>query len=39
MYEAALERVRQLNAELQLLQEILRSYLPILEKKDTNEKR
>ena len=39
MYEVALERVRQLNKETSLLREILRSYLPIIEKRDTNEKR
>jgi len=38
MYEVALDRVRQLNADIAVLQEILRSYLPIIEK-DENEKR
>jgi|TARA_R100001530_G_scaffold70564_1_gene49983 hypothetical protein len=38
MYEVTLERVRQLNRELGLLKEILRSYLPIIEK-DKDEKR
>ena len=38
MYEVTLERVRQLNAELSVLKEILRSYLPIIEK-DKDEKR
>lgn len=38
MYEVTLERVRQLNKEVKLLETILRSYLPIL-KKETNEKR
>ena len=34
LYEVALERVKQLNREVSLLQEILRSYLPILEKEE-----
>jgi dipeptidase len=38
MYEVALERIKQLNQEVRLLGEILRSYLPIIEKED-NEKR
>ena len=38
MYECALERIKQLHQELGVLQEILRSYLPILEKSN-NEKR
>ena len=38
LYEVALERVKQLNREVSLLQEILRSYLPILEKEE-DEKR
>ena len=38
LYEVALERIKQLNKEVSILQEILRSYLPILEK-DENEKR
>ena len=38
MYEVALERIRQLNQELSVIQEILRSYLPIIEK-DEDEKR
>ena len=32
LYEVALERVKQLNQEIGLLQEILRSYLPVIEK-------
>ena len=46
MYEAALERVKQLNKEISLLrkdisllQAILRSYLPIIEERKSNEKR
>ena len=39
MYEATLERVRQLNREVSLLTSILRSYLPILEEEDKDEKR
>ena len=38
MYEVTLERVKQLNKEVQLLRLILRSYLPILEK-ENNENR
>jgi len=38
MYEVALERIKQLNSELGLLKEILRSYLPIIDK-DKDEKR
>ena len=38
LYEVALERVKQLNKEVSLLEEILRSYLPILEKEE-DEKR
>tara|TARA_B100000029_G_C17337545_1_gene874076 strand:+ start:748 stop:879 length:132 start_codon:yes stop_codon:yes gene_type:complete len=38
MYEVALRRVEQQSEELKLLRLILRSYLPILERKD-NEKR
>ena len=38
MYEVTLERVQQLNRELQILKEILRSYLPIIEK-DNDEER
>jgi len=38
LYEVALERVKQLNKEVSLLREILRSYLPIIEK-DNNEER
>ena len=34
LYEVTLERVKQLNKEVSLLQEILRSYLPILEKEE-----
>ena len=39
MYEAALERITQLNRDINLLTTILHSYLPILEKKDKDEKR
>ena len=39
MYEVALERIKQLNAERSVLKEILRSYLPIVDKKDKDEKR
>ena len=46
MYEAALERFKQLNKEISLLrkdfsllQAILRSYLPIIEERKSNEKR
>jgi hypothetical protein len=38
MYEVALVRIQQLNKEVALLQTILRTYLPILEK-ESNEKR
>ena len=38
MYEVSLDRIRQLNKEMSLLQAILRLYLPILEK-DKHEKR
>ena len=38
MYEVALERIKQLNQELSVITEILRSYLPIVEK-DEYEKR
>ena len=38
MYEVALDRIKQLNAELDVIKEILRSYLPIIEK-DKDEKR
>ena len=38
MYEVALERIKQLNRELSLIQAILRSYLPIIEK-DKDEER
>ena len=38
MYEVALERVQQLNKDVRLLEEILRSYLPIVEK-EKDEKR
>ena len=38
MYEAALESVKQLNKDVSVLEEILRAYLPIVEK-DKNEKR
>ena len=38
MYEVALERIRQLNTEVNTLGAILRSYLPIIEK-DEDEKR
>ena len=39
MYEVALDRIKQLNAELDVIKEILRSYLPIVEEKDKDEKR
>ena len=39
MYEVALERIKQLNQEVSLIKAILRSYLPILEEKDKDEKR
>ena len=38
MYEVALERIKQLNKELAVIQAILRSYLPIIEK-DKDEER
>ena len=38
MYECALERIKQLNTDLRVVQEILRSYLPVITK-DDNEKR
>ena len=38
MYEVALDRIKQLNKEVSVLREILRSYLPILEGKQ-DEKR
>ena len=38
MYEAALERVKQLNKDVSILEGILRAYLPIVEE-DKNEKR
>jgi hypothetical protein len=38
LYEVALDRVKQLNQEIRLLQEILRSYLPILEKEEDEER-
>jgi len=38
MYEVALERIRQLNAEVDTLGIILRVYLPVIEK-DKDEKR
>ena len=38
MYEVSLDRIRQLNKEVAILEAILRSYLPILTK-DNNEKR
>ena len=38
MYEVTLERVAQLNKDVTQLEEILRSYLPIIEK-DKDEKR
>lgn len=31
MYEVALERITQLNKEVELLETILRSYLPVIE--------
>jgi len=43
MYEAALERIRQLNKEVDTLGTMLRAYLPVLSidnsAKDPNEKR
>ncbi len=38
MYEVTLERVTQLNKDVAQLEEILRSYLPVIEK-DKHEKR
>ena len=38
MYDAALERVKQLNRDVSVLEEILRAYLPIVER-DKDEKR
>jgi hypothetical protein len=38
MYEVALERIKQLNKDVYLLEKILQSYLPIVEK-EPNEKR
>jgi hypothetical protein len=38
MYEVSLDRIRQLNKEVAILEAILRSYLPILTK-ENNEKR
>ena len=38
MYEVALERIKQLNKEVDILHAILRSYLPIINK-ENNEKR
>ena len=38
MYEVALERIRQLNTELALFKTILRSYLPIIEKDEDEER-
>ena len=37
MYEVALERIKQLNQEVSLLEDILRTQLPIIEG-DNNEK-
>ena len=37
MYEVALDRIKQLNKELDILRAMLRSYLPIVERKQ-NEK-
>ena len=39
MYEVALDRIKQLNRDVDLLRAILRSYLPIVDKKDKDEKR
>ena len=39
MYEVALDRIKQLNRDIDLLRAILRSYLPIVDKKDKDEKR
>ena len=38
MYEVALERVKQLNEDVSVLEKILRAYLPIIEE-ESNEKR
>ena len=38
MYECALERIKQLNQDVDVLETILRSYLPVITK-DNNEKR
>ena len=38
MYEVALQRIKQLNKEVTLLETILQSYLPIVIK-ETNEER
>ena len=38
MYEAALERVKQLNRDVSVLEEILRAYQPIVEQ-DKDDKR
>ena len=38
MYEVALERIRQLNKEVDTLGTILRAYLPVIEE-DNDEKR
>ncbi len=37
MYEVALQRINQLNKDINVLEAILRSYLPIVEK-ENNEK-
>jgi len=39
MYEVALERIKQLNQDVDVLEKILQSYLPIVIKEETNEKR
>jgi hypothetical protein len=39
MYEVALERIRQLNAELAIAREILRSYLPIVDNKEIDDEK
>ena len=38
MYEVALERIKQLNKEVDILEKILRSYLPVVVK-EKHEKR
>ena len=38
MYEVTLDRIHQLNKDVAILEAILRSYLPVLEK-DNNEER